>query len=102
MENVLDKIAAIDQIKALTQPSLLNELASFINDLIINDFAQLVQMLYRIDISEKKLKQLLTDNADKDAGKIIAEMIIERQLQKIKSRQQFSQRDNNIDENEKW
>ncbi len=102
MENVLYKIAAIDQIKALTQPSLLNELASFINDLIINDFAQLVQMLYRIDISEKKLKQLLTDNADKDAGKIIAEMIIERQLQKIKSRQQFSQRDNNIDENEKW
>ncbi|HVT84753.1 MAG TPA: hypothetical protein VHD35_06105 [Chitinophagaceae bacterium] len=102
MENVLYKIAAIDQIKALTQPSLLNELASFINDLIINDFAQLVQMLYRIDISEKKLKKLLTDNADKDAGKIIAEMIIERQLQKIKSRQQFSQRDNNIDENEKW
>lgn len=102
MENVLDKIAAADQTKQLMQPSLLNELTLFINDLIVNDFAQLVQILYRVDISEKKLKQLLSDNTDKDAGKIIAEMIIERQLQKIKSREQFSQRDKSIDENEKW
>lgn len=102
MENVLDKIFVADQGGQLMQPSLLNELAVFINELIINDFAQLVQILYRVDISEKKLKQLLSDNADNDAGKIIAEMIIERQLQKIKSREQFNQRDKNIDENEKW
>ena len=102
MQHVMDKIAAADQSKQLMQPSLLNELTLFINDLIINDFTQLVQILYRVDISEKKLKQLLSDNADKDAGKIIAEMIIERQLQKIKSRKLFSQRDKNIDENEKW
>jgi hypothetical protein len=102
MQNVMDKIAATDQGEQLMQPSLLNELALFINDLIITDFTKLVQMLYRIDISEKKLNQLLSDNTDKDAGKIIAEMIIERQLQKIKSRQQFSQRDKNIDESEKW
>ena len=102
MENVLDKIVAADQSEQLMQPSVLNELALFINDLITNDFAHLVQILYRVDISEKKLKQLLSDNAIKDAGKIIAEMIIERQMQKIKSRQQFSQRDNNIDDSEKW
>jgi hypothetical protein len=102
MQNVMEKIAAADQSEQLMQPSLLNELALFINDLIVNDFTKLVQLLYRIDISEKKLKQLLSYNTDKDAGKIIAEMIIERQLQKIKSRQQFSQRDKNIDESEKW
>ncbi|HWC54101.1 MAG TPA: hypothetical protein VG676_11000 [Chitinophagaceae bacterium] len=102
MQNVMDKIATADKSEQLMQPSLLNELALFINDLIVNDFTKLVQLLYRIDISEKKLKQLLSDNADKDAGKIIAELIIERQLQKIKSRQQFKSPGGIIDDSEKW
>ena len=48
----------------------------------------LVQILYRIDVSEKKIKTLLKENQGSDAGKIIASLIIERQMQKIKSRQQ--------------
>lgn len=102
MPDVLDKIITANQIEIVKQSSLVDELSSFINELILNDFSQLVHILYRVDIPEKKLKQLLTDNAGKDAGRIIAEMIIERQIQKIKSRQQFNQQDNNIDENEKW
>ncbi len=34
--------------------------------------------------------------------KIIAGLIVERQMHKIKSKKQFSPKDNNIDENEKW
>lgn len=78
------------------------QLSEQVNYLIQSDFQRLVVLLYRIDISETKLKTLLKENPDQDAGNIIAELIIERQLQKIKSRQQFSQRDKNIDENEKW
>ena len=40
--------------------------------------------------------------SEEDAGNIIASLIIERQEQKIKTREQFSQRDNGFDEEEKW
>lgn len=82
--------------------NLLAELASYINSLIEKDFQKLVTMLYRIDVSEQKLKALLHQHPQEDAGKIIAGLIIERQLQKIKTRQQFKQRDDNFTEEEKW
>ena len=82
---------------------LLNEkLLQHINNLILHDFQKLVSLLYRIDINEEKLKYLLKENADKDAASIIADLIIERQMQKIKSRELFKQWDLDIDENEKW
>jgi hypothetical protein len=61
-------------------------LAERINYLIINDFNLLVQALYRIDVNEKKLQLLLKENDKSDAGNIIAALVIERQMQKIKSR----------------
>lgn len=78
------------------------QLSAYINALIKNDFDKLITYLYRIDVNEQKLKSLLQQNQDEDAGNIIATLIIERQQQKIKTREQFSQRDNNFDEEEKW
>ena len=77
-------------------------LSDKMNELIKSDFNHLVQILYRIDVNEAKLKQVLKDNPNEDAGKIIAALIIERQQQKTKSRQQFSQQDDNFSEEEKW
>jgi len=78
------------------------QLAAALNDCILTDFDKLLQLLYRLDIDEMKLRSLLKDIPGKDAGIIIADLIIERQVQKIKSRQQFSQRDNDISEEDKW
>ncbi|MEP7255841.1 MAG: hypothetical protein ABI666_08680 [Ferruginibacter sp.] len=78
------------------------QLAIHINNLIMHDFDKLVAYLYRIDVSEEKLKLLLQQLPQKDAGKIIAALIIERQQQKIKTRQQFSKRENGFNEEEKW
>ena len=79
-------------------------LEELINHLLNNDFEKLINILYRIDVREEKLKVLLKENADKNASSIIADLVIERQIQKIKSRQQFSQRknDDDADENERW
>ncbi len=73
-----------------------------INELLQTDFPKLVAMLYRMDVSETKLKALLKENPDTDAGAIITELIIERQLQKIKSRSQSGQQDPSISEDEEW
>ena len=81
---------------------LKRKLAFHINYLINQDFEKLVFYLYRIDVDESKMKYLLDQKEGENAAGLIADLIIDRQLQKIKSRQQFSQRDNNIDESEKW
>lgn len=81
---------------------LREKLVVFINDLINNDFEKLVFYLYRIDVNESKMKKLLDQREGENAAGLIADLIIERQLEKIKSRQQFRQRDNEIDEQEKW
>ena len=64
-------------------------LAEKLNQMIRADFSALVQLLYRIDINENRLRQLLQVNAGEDAGKIIARLIIERQWQKIQTRRQY-------------
>ena len=72
-----------------------------INDLILTDFQKLVNLLYRIDVSEVRLKKLLQENNDQDAARIIAELIIERQLQKIKTKRKFKS-DSDIPDSERW
>ncbi len=76
-------------------------LSDHINYLITNDFSRLISVLYRLDISEKKLKELLKNSINTSAGDIIAEMIIERQAEKIRARKLFSGDDGDCDE-EKW
>jgi hypothetical protein len=77
-------------------------LAERINELILHDFQKLISILYRLDVSEEKLKRLLKETVPGDAGLIITDLIIERQIQKIESRQRFSQQNDDIDEKEKW
>lgn len=100
-------IPAINQAMDMSVPDglSLNELrdtlAIHINSLISNNFERLVSLLYRVDVSEPKLKQLLKDNPGTDAAVIIAGLIIERQLQKIESRRKFSS-GGDIAEEDKW
>ena len=102
-----DLIPALRQSMEIDLPEdisfdLLKEhLSSHINTLIQSDFQKLVSILYRVDVSESKLKHLLKENQGYDAANIIADLIIERQLQKIKSRQEHRNSEN-ISDDEKW
>lgn len=86
---------------SIKEEDLVNQLAVHINTLINTNFQQLVQLLYRIDINENRLKLLLKENPGEDAAKIIARLVIDRQLQKIKSRSAFRST-NDIPDDEKW
>ena len=68
------------------EKELLSQVREKVNELIEHDFGKLVNILYRIDVSEQKLKQLLRSNGDNDAAAMIAALIIERQMEKMKSR----------------
>lgn len=67
-----------------------NDLIAFINDCIQHDFNKLVQLLYRIDVSEEKLKYILQLNPNEDAAKLIAAVIIERLAATKAARASFS------------
>ena len=73
-----------------------------INELINKDFHALVQLLYRIDVNEKRIRHYLEINKNEDASSILADMIIERQLQKIESRRDSSQKNDHESDEEKW
>lgn len=98
----LNNELAIELPEASTWDAIRNKLYGFINQLIDKNFEKLMMILYRIDVHEDKLRRLLKANPAADAGLVIADLIMERQVQKIKTRQEFSQRVNDISEDEKW
>lgn len=88
--------------KILSLEELLAWMTQYIDQLISNDFDALMLLLYRIDVSEQKVKSMLADNNGVNAARIIAELIIKRQQQKILSRSQFKSTPIDIDESERW
>jgi hypothetical protein len=84
------------------ETNFIDFLTEKINFLIINDFNKLIYILYRADINEQKLNKLLSENKKEDAGKIIAALFIQRQIQKIKSRQENTPPTNNDSDEERW
>ena len=66
------------------------KLIDYLNEFIKNDFSKVVQLLYRIDVSEQKLKKVLQENPDSDAASLIADLIIERLAAAKKARENFS------------
>ena len=53
-----------------------------------------MQLLYRIDISEAQLKRYLTENVNEPYFKVIAELIIKRVLQKVVTKQYYKNKEN--------
>ncbi len=59
-----------------------------IGELIQKDFDKLKWILYRIDVSEKKLTEALK-NTEADPAEIITDHIIQRQIEKAESRKKY-------------
>jgi hypothetical protein len=77
------------------------KLIEYINEYIKTDFSKIVQLLYRIDVSEATIKKTLQAHPDLDAAILLADLIIERLAATKKAREQFSQ-GNISDEEERW
>jgi hypothetical protein len=57
--------------------------------LLENKYDTLINILYKIDISEEKLSELFSSNNKESIPSTLAELIIERQFQKVKFRQLY-------------
>lgn len=98
---VIEQLRTTNVLADLKNELFFKQLALYINDLVLNDFDYLVTLLYRIDVDEKKVRVLLANDTTAVAGEIIAHLIIERQEQKIRSKEQFKPQ-TNIPDEEKW
>ncbi|MCO4292407.1 hypothetical protein NF867_05975 [Solitalea sp. MAHUQ-68] len=56
--------------------------------LMDSNFSTLINLLYRADVDEFKLKKALAENPDNPA-EVIADAYIQRQLQKIETRKKY-------------
>lgn len=64
-----------------------------IDELLHRDFEKLKWILYRIDVSEKKLNDAL-QNSEADAATVMGDLIIQRQIEKAESRKKFGGNEN--------
>lgn len=73
----------------------LNQLKVFLTtklkDLLDNNFNLLVNTLYRIDVNEEKLNELFGSKNRGTIPSALADLIIERQLQKIHFRKKYKE-----------
>ena len=85
----LDEQALCIPYTGLSYENVLEKLTRLVAYLMEKDFARLLQVLYRIDVSESKLKAALAEG-DEKPSEIVAQMILEREMQKVATRKKYS------------
>ena len=59
--------------------------------LLDSNYDELINTLYRIDVNESKLSELFSGKNRENIPEVLATLIIERQLQKIRFRQKYKE-----------
>lgn len=79
------------EIDDLSSESLLRErLIEAFAYLLDNDISKMMNILYRTDVDEDKLKKLLISNSELPSAEVIADAYLSRQKEKIETRKKYS------------
>jgi hypothetical protein len=71
-------------------------LTAHLVNLLLNQTEYLWQQLYRMDVDERKVKALFDMNNPKEIAPALADLIIERQMQKIATKKKYSGGNNKL------
>ena len=99
---LLELMLAEKQALVWRSPQWFEKLKNAIAHLIAEDFNALIQILYRIDVDEEKLKKALSGLPAADTETIIAQMIVDRKLQSLSSKKQWQPKPTDINDADKW
>jgi hypothetical protein len=83
----------------VSEEAILEQLEKRILAIADKDPEAFFQLMYRLDVSEQKVKSVLFEQ---DAGMQIARLVYKRQLQKIEARNMFRSAESEVDEDLKW
>jgi len=85
--------AALQQQGTMDWEVLRRLLIPHLNELLVSDFHRVLVLLYRIDVSEKVVREALEKHVhEKTGGEILADLIIARQQQKVELRKKYSKK----------
>ena len=87
---IIEQVASEIQLNSKGNPDEFRaQLIDAVETLLQKDFPRLIQILYRLDVDEVKLKAQLKNNQGSQAAELIADLIFERQLQKLEMRKRY-------------
>ena len=89
----------IEAPQLVSEASILAQLAKRVVYLLDNEPDHFIRLMYRLDISEKKLAAI---TGQPDAAEQVARLIYDRQLQKIASRAHFRNSNKPDDDSLSW
>lgn len=75
----------------LTEEILAQTLKPIISRMLDREFERLLNICYRIDLGETKLKKILHESDPEHMAEDLAQALVKRQIQKIEIRQKYSQ-----------
>lgn len=77
-------------VEGFSEEKALQILTKAISQLMDRNFERLLQICYRIDLSEKKLKEILHESEPEKVASDLAQALWERQKQKVEIRRKYS------------
>ena len=81
---------ALPKSSEMTEEKAFSFLLKLVEHLLAHDFNRLLNSLYRIDVSEQKLKVALAES--ENPAQTISEMIWAREMEKVATRKRYGQR----------
>ncbi len=76
--------------ESISESHLRDVLVKTFEYLVEDDFQKLLQILYKADVDQYKLKELLAHTEGKSSAEIIADAYIERQKAKVETWKKYS------------
>ena len=86
---IAESASLIPEIDAATLEEFKIYLTEKLSELMDNKYDTLINILYRIDVSEEKLGELFSGGDRNYIPQKLAELIIDRQLQKVQFRKKY-------------
>ena len=83
----MEKLPSVSQICSMDE--LKKILAEKITFMLDHEYEKLVNALYRMDLDEVKLHELFSGNNRESIPSVLADMIFERQIQKVNFRRKY-------------
>ena len=82
-------IAALER-EPFAHEALIEQLSRRVDFLLRHDFERLMTSLYMLDVSEEKFAEAVQRPAHEKPARILAEIILEREIERMHTRQRYS------------
>jgi hypothetical protein len=85
-KSLLNQHFGTTEFKASTLDGLHMQTAAAVCHLLRNNLSKLLQILYRIDVDEQKVRKVMASQTTAEVADNMAHLIIKRELQKVQTR----------------